>query len=97
MSQENIVIDPMIRQLMESPAMWLAAKEFMASEFGKHIASKASEEIDEALAQMIDADPEDAKAIRELQTKIKVAQTAVSWLMDTIGEGENAMRALDES
>lgn len=97
MSQENIVIDPMIRQLMESAAMGMAAKEFMASDFGKHIANKAAEEIDEALAQMIDADPEDAKTIRGLQNKIHVAQTALSWLMDTIGEGDNAMRAIDES
>lgn len=97
MSQENIVIDPMIRQLMESAAIGMAAKEFMASDFGKHIANKAAEEIDEALAQMIDADPEDAKTIRSLQNKIHVAQTALSWLMDTIGEGDNAMRAIDES
>ena len=97
MSQDNIVIDPMIRQLMESAAMGMAAKEFMASDFGKHIANKAAEEIDEALAQMIDADPEDAKTIRCLQNKIHVAQTALSWLMDTIGEGDNAMRAIDES
>ena len=97
MSQENIVIDPMIRQLMESAATGLAAKEFMASDFGKHIAGKAAEEIDEALSQMIDTDPEDSKAIRALQNKIHVAQTALSWLMDTIGEGDNAMRAIDES
>lgn len=92
----NVVIDPQIRALMESAATGMAAKEFIASDFGKHLVEKATIEVDEALAELVDAEPADADSIRAIQNRIHIAQSAIRWLMESITEGENAMRELDQ-
>lgn len=93
---ENIVIDPQVKMLMESAALGMAAKEFMACDFGKHIVSKASAEVDQALSELIECPPGDAEQIRSIQNRVHVAQSAVRWLVEAINEGDNAMRDLDE-
>ena len=70
MTGENVIIDPLIRELMESAALGEAAKQFLGSGLGKHITQRAADEVDEALAELIDADPNDAAAILALQTRI---------------------------
>ena len=90
----NVVIDPLIRELMESAATGEAAKLFLGSGLGKHIAQRAADEVDEALSELIDADPHDARAILALQTRIKVARLSVIYLTDSIAEGDNALQQL---
>lgn len=97
LSVSNIVIDPHVKALMDSAATGLAAKEFISSQFGKHIVNRASIEVDDALAEFIEADPTNAKSIASIQNRIHVAQSAIQWLMEAITEGENAMRELDET
>ena len=90
----NVVIDPLIRELMESAATGEAAKLFLGSGLGKHIAQRAADEVDEALAELIEADPNDAAAIRALQTRINVARQSVVYLAEAISEGDNALQQL---
>ena len=98
MTNENVVIDPLIKQLMESAATGEAAKMFLQSELGQHIAQRAAEEVEEAIAQLIEADPNDAKEILRLQTTINVSKLAIVYLTEAITVGNNALRELhDES
>ena len=62
---ETVVIDPMIKELMESAAIGEAAKLFLQSELGGHIARRAAEEVEAATARLIEADPADISLIAE--------------------------------
>ena len=96
MTNENVVIDPMVRQLMESAAIGEAAKMFLRSDLGQHIASRAADEVEEAIAKLVDHDPNDAKGIAALQSTINVAKQSIIYLTEAIAEGDNSMRQLHE-
>ena len=98
MSQANAIFDPLTRELMESAATGEAAKLFLQSDLGRHLVARASEDVDDAVEKLIDADPNDSARILALQTDIKVAKQAIVYLNDDISTGDNDMRALhDES
>ena len=94
---ETIVIDPMIKELMESAAIGEAAKMFLQSELGGHIARRAAEEVEAATASLIEADPTDIRLVAELQTTIKVAKQGITWLVDAMTSGDHAMKQLNET
>lgn len=92
----NVVIDPLIRELMESAATGEAAKLFIQSALGRHLTARAAIEVEDALAELVDAPATDALAIAALQTRIKVASQAIAWLAEAMTEGENALRQLQD-
>ena len=93
---ETVVIDPMIKELMESAAIGEAAKMFLQSELGGHIARRAAEEVEAATARLIEADPVDIRLIARLQTEIKVAKQGITWLVDAMTAGDHAMKQLQQ-
>ena len=93
---ETIVIDPMIKELMESAAIGEAAKMFLQSELGGSIARRAAEEVEAATARLIEADPTDISLIARLQTEIKVAKQGITWLVDAMTSGDHAMKQLQQ-
>lgn len=93
---ETVVIDPMIKELMESAAIGEAAKMFLQSELGGHIARRAAEEVEAATARLIEADPADISLIARLQTEIKVSKQGISWLVDAMTSGDHAMKQLQQ-
>ena len=92
----NVVIDPLIRELMETAATGEAAKLFLGSDLGRYIAQRAADEIDEALARLVEAPAADCARIAELQAQIKVARQSIIYLTDAIAEGDNALRQLHD-
>lgn len=94
--QGNAIMDPLIRDLMESAATGEAAKLFLQSAMGRSITARAVSEIDEALAELVEADPGDSRLIAEIQRRIKVPAQAISWLTDAITEGDNALARLHD-
>ena len=93
---ETVVIDPMIKELMESAAIGEAAKMFLQSELGGHIARRAAEEVEAATARLIEADPADISLIARLQTEIKVSKQGITWLVDAMTSGDHAMKQLQQ-
>ena len=93
---ETVVIDPMIKELMESAAIGEAAKMFLQSELGGHVARRAAEEVEAATARLIEADPADISLIARLQTEIKVSKQGISWLVDAMTSGDHAMKQLQQ-
>ena len=89
-------MDPQIRLLLESAATGEAAKMFLRSDLGGYLIDRATEEIEDATADLIDVAPSDALAIAALQTRIKVARQAITWLSEAIQEGDNAQKQLHE-
>ena len=67
------------------------ARKFVESDLGKTLLGMAHQDISDAQIGLEDIDPEDSKAIRNLQNKAKVARNFESWLIELISKGENAM------
>ena len=82
--------------LYEAALLGEDATEFLESPLGKEIKREALEEIDEAQEEFIDADPEDAKKMRELQARIREPQKAIGWLIKRIIRGKEALQQLEE-
>ena len=96
MTNENVVIDPLIKQLLDSAATGEAAKLFLQSHLGRHIASRAADDVEEAIAKLIEHEPSDAVGIASLQATINVAKQSIIYLTEAIAEGDNAMRQLND-
>jgi hypothetical protein len=72
------------------------AEAFAKSDIGKFLIGKAQAEIDAATAELIDADPADAKANTEIRNKIHVARMFLVWLDEAIQIIRHAPEQLQE-
>lgn len=70
---------------------------FLESDIGVYLVQCAQTEINEATEKLVRVDPEDPKAIRDLQHKIRVAESVVGWLADAVRSGTQAREAIEES
>jgi len=94
----QVILDPLMKQLMEQAAIGEAADEFMRSGLGEYLIKRATDEADSAMMELVDVDPTSPAKVAELQFRIKVATTAISWLNEAVAEGRNALRQIhDES
>lgn len=90
------MIDP------ESPELRLAVfgrqvELFMESEIGDYLRQCAQAEIDTAVREMGSVDAEDPKAVRQIQMRLKVAESVMGWLGDAIRQGQQAHSMLEAS
>ena len=98
MTTENLQIDATVRELMESAAIGEAAKLFLNSDLGRHVSQRSADEVEEAIALLVEIEPWDSKGIAALQARINAARQSIIYLTEAIAEGDNAMRQLhDES
>jgi len=93
---DNPILDPVIRELMNTAATGEAAKLFLQSELVRHVTQRAADDIDEAIAKLCEVNPNEAQAIQALQFRINVAKQSVIYLTESMAEGENAMRQLND-
>lgn len=82
-------------ELLAEAVLGKDAEEFLASDLGRLMVARAAEEETEALEGLRNVDPEDAKAIRELQNKAWRAQSFGAWLHEIIVTGNEALETLD--
>lgn len=69
------------------------ARQFLEKELANHLVRKAHEDVEVALSELLDLDPHEARAVTQVQMKIRTALTAIQWLNEAIIEGA---KALDE-
>ena len=67
------------------------AEVFFKSDLGQYVLQSAIEEVDAALEQLKEVNPEDVKKVRELQNRIKIAEAAPRWLRDAIHSGRQIL------
>lgn len=72
------------------------AEAFLGSALGKHIATQAQSEIDEATAELIKANPSDVEANTKLRNRIYVAGQALKWIFQAAQEGRAATDRIRE-
>lgn len=74
----------------------LEAELFWNSELGDYLKGVSEQEIEGYRTDLELVDPEDAKAIREIQYKIAIAKGCLAWLDDAIKASYEAEEQLKE-
>ena len=88
--------DPLVR----AAVFGRQVEDFLSSDIGRHIAARASDEIDAALHQLKSISPRffwGRRKIARLQEQIAVAERVISWLADAVTEGRQATQALEDA
>ena len=70
-------------------------KRFLSTNIARYIFDRAADNIDAATKELVLADPDNSKAIRDLQSEIKVNQAVGLWFAEAIQIGEDAKAAGD--
>lgn len=86
-------------ELLDIARMGLDAEAFMRTPLGKFLEGKAKQEEADAMAALIDADPDDVKANTLYRNRIHVARMFLTWMGDSIAAGHAAhdqLRVLDD-
>jgi len=90
-------LDPTTRTLVAEVDLGQQAKEFLASDLGRHLVGCLHQEVilsQEALARVL---PWRRRRIQELQNRIWRAQFMLSWLRDLLVSSKSAESALQEA
>jgi hypothetical protein len=86
--------DAETRDLYNAVVLGFDVKAFTKSPVGLYLLSRADEERMDALVGLVDVSPDDAEAIRALQSTVKRADSFQYWLEDAIQSGHNAQAQL---
>jgi hypothetical protein len=70
-------------------ALGVEAEAFCKSSLGRALTQRAKDEIESGVEDLKEADPEDPKAIREIQNRIWRASAFIVWLAEIVQEGTN--------
>lgn len=82
---------------MEAAVFGEEVRRFLSEDrIGRYITHKAAEQVANSLDELKEVDPDDAKSIRAIQTKIRVAESVVSWLAEAVDNGERARQILED-
>lgn len=82
-----------VREIQKSIDLSFQVEEFLQSDIGRYLVSRAEKEIEIACEVLKRIDPEDPAKIREQQHIIHVAESIQYWLADAIQAGHNAAEA----
>jgi hypothetical protein len=95
----NLSIDesPIEDPKMEEAVFGEEVRRFLNEDrIGRYIVAKAASQVESSLLELKEVDPESAKDIRAIQTKIRVAESVVGWLAEAIDNGERAKQILED-
>ena len=81
-----------IQELQGVIAFGMDTQAFMGGQLGRFLQAKANAQIAQAQEDLCTANPDDPKAIRDLQNKVAVAAMFLSWMGEAVEEGRNAER-----
>jgi hypothetical protein len=78
--------------ILEALELGEETRSFLNSKLGQYIVKRAEADIASALLFLQTADPEDAKTIRDLQTRIFIARAVPDWIDRAIKSAEQAFQ-----
>lgn len=84
------------QELIDQVDFGMEVEAFLGSRIGKHLAERAESEAQEATEALKKVAPEDAAAVRALQTTIQRAESIGYWMAEIIQSGINAQEQLLE-
>lgn len=82
--------------LLAEAALGRDAEEFCKTDVGRYILGRCEQEIAEAHAGLVDAEPSDARLIQYLQNKAWRAKSVQGWIAELIEAGSQAEAMLSE-
>ena len=82
-------------KLFKDYRIGLECQEFLNSDLGKFIKNRAIEQQDAAMTSLMNAEPEDVKAIRKFQNEYELAAQLFVWLDDAIRAATIAAEAIE--
>ena len=65
-------------------------QEFLGTQTGKHLVTRAQDEVDELHREFELADPQDIENIRRIQNEINTRRNFFRWLDDAISDADQA-------
>jgi hypothetical protein len=72
-------------------------QDFLGTTLGKTLVKKATDQMDEAIREMLVRDPdEDRLKFRAYRMDALVAQQALSWINEILEDGKNAIKQLND-
>lgn len=83
-------------ELMAEGILGDEAKRFLEGDLGKYMRGCADQDIQEAILDLGAADPQDTKAIRDIQNRIWRARNFSGWLIELVQRGEEALRVYQQ-
>lgn len=83
-------------ELLSVARLGIDAESFVNTPLGKFMMGKARDEEASAMAALVDADPDDVKANRDIRNQIHVARMFATWIGDAITIGHQAHQQLQE-
>lgn len=89
-------LDPTTRTLIAEVDLGNQAKEFMASDLGRHLVGCLKQEVTLAQEELTKCASWRRRRIQELQNRVWRAQFMLSWLRDLLIAGKSAQTALAE-
>lgn len=81
------------RELIQAIDRGLQVEAFLTGPVGRFLALRAERERLDVLEKLAEADPEDAKSIRRLQSRVAVLDCWQDWIAEAIAEGRQAQHA----
>lgn len=86
-----------LQQIRNVIAFGMDVEQFGKSPIGVYLIERANRDAEAATNELKTVDPENPKAIRDLQNKARTAELFLSWLGEAVSAGENAQAAFHES
>ena len=97
MAEDSIDEEPQHDPKTEQAIFGEEVRIFMEQDrIGRYLVQRAADEVQEALLEFKDVDSEDAKKIREIQNRIKIAESVVGWLAGVVDDGLRARQILED-
>lgn len=85
------------REVLEAEVSFgIEVETFFASNIGKYLLARSEEEVNKAVEALKDVNPDNARAIRQLQDVIKRNEGVERWLAEIIQGGRDARVQIDE-
>lgn len=81
---------------LEVARLGVEAEAFMHSHVGRYLLERADHEIEINMVKLVEVDPGDYKANREIRNKIHVAKMFKDWIAEAIASGRVAHEAMME-
>lgn len=78
--------------ILEALELGEETRHFLNSRLGQHIVKRAEADIASALLFLQTVDPDDSKAIRNLQNKIFIARSIPDWIDEAVKSAEQAFQ-----
>lgn len=82
------------RRLFGQAQLTFVMEDWLRSPVGSYLVARAEKQRAEALEKLATTSPENAPAIRELQTRIRISDSWQQWIADAITEGQQAHKQL---